>query len=487
MRSSTLSTARRCCATPPRWRRGAATTSSARCSSASRAASTAMSPPCATPSSRSARDRTTPSPRRSRTSPAVSGTASPRAAARSASGSTAGPARAERTRRSWGRVRQDRRGDRVVVGGMEHVPGAVQDEQAGARDLARERLAVAEREQRVGAAVDDERRDDDGAEAVAPRRAAVEQRMVLRVRGAARAGDVALDERADARLVERAVRGERADVGDDVVDDRARVRPVDGAAGEERGVVLGDRRQVAARARRRGAQEHERRDALGMVEGEELRQGAPHRAADDVGARDAVAVEDARGVGDEVGAPVVRAPRRADGRAAGVAVVVADDEAAAGGERGAERLVPPEHRGAAPHDQQHRRVAGSAEGLGAQLDAADVDHPLRHGASLGSFRFRLARSHPDFVDVPSFDDPHGIAVALAATVALLALGLLVWFVIWPLLALATELAVVATIAVAGAVARVFFGRPWVIEAVGAGTERRWQVRDMAAGGTASYE
>jgi hypothetical protein len=63
----------------------------------------------------------------------------------------------------------------------------------------------------------------------------------------------------------------------------------------------------------------------------------------------------------------------------------------------------------------------------------------------------------------------------------------VWFVIWPLLALATELAVVATIAVAGAVARVFFSRPWVIEAVGAGTERRWQVRGMAAGGTASYE
>src|SRR3954453_21704930 len=71
-------------------------------------------------------------------------------------------------------------------------------------------------------------------------------------------------------------------------------------------------------------------------------------------------------------------------------------------------------------------------------------------------------------------------MAVAALVALVVAGLLVWFVIWPLLALATELAVVATIAIAGLVGRVFFGRPWVIEAVGADTERRWQVRGMAA-------
>jgi len=73
-----------------------------------------------------------------------------------------------------------------------------------------------------------------------------------------------------------------------------------------------------------------------------------------------------------------------------------------------------------------------------------------------------------------------IAVAIAALVVLAIAGLLVWFVIWPLLAIATELAVVATIAIAGLVGRMFFGRPWVIEAVGAGGERRWQVRGMAA-------
>jgi hypothetical protein len=71
------------------------------------------------------------------------------------------------------------------------------------------------------------------------------------------------------------------------------------------------------------------------------------------------------------------------------------------------------------------------------------------------------------------------AVAVAALIAIVLAVVLVWFVIWPLLAIATELAVVATIAVAGLVGRVFFGRPWVIEAVGPGGERRWQVRGMA--------
>src|SRR4051794_36666367 len=97
------------------------------------------------------------------------------------------------------------------------------------------------------------------------------------------------------------------------------------------------------------------------------------------------------------------------------------------------------------------------------------------------------------LDVPGGGTHHGggggggldgigadFAVAIAALVALAIAGLLVWFVIWPLLALATELAVVATIAVAGLVGRVFFGRPWVIEAVDGPRERRWPVRGMAA-------
>jgi hypothetical protein len=96
------------------------------------------------------------------------------------------------------------------------------------------------------------------------------------------------------------------------------------------------------------------------------------------------------------------------------------------------------------------------------------------------------------LDVPGGGGHHGggggglgdigadFAVAIAALVALAIAGLLVWFVIWPLLALATELAAVATIAIAGLVGRVFFGRPWVIEAVDGHRERRWQVRGMAA-------
>src|SRR3954454_12062647 len=427
---------------------------------------------------------------------------------------------------------------------MEDVAGAVEDDQPRAGDLARERLAVSDREERVGGAVDDERRDGDRWEAVAPRRAPVDEGVVLRARPGARAGDVALDQRPDARLVERALAPERPDVGDDVLDDRARVGPVDVGAGKERGIGVGDRREVAARARRRRAQQHERSGAVRVVEDERLRERATHRRAAHVGARDPVAVEDARGVGDEVRAAVVRPARRAGGRAAGVAVVVAHDEAPARRERRTERIVPPQHRRAHAHDQQHRRVAGVAERLGAQLDPIPLDDPLAHvGADphdgrnssprVLSFASMLLSKRtvttPDGrrvevsvdwtrrpvrlphayrrrnwrkdaqdsltgLDVPGGGGGHhgggggggldGVgadcAVAIAALIALVIAGLLVWFVIWPLLAIATELAVVATIAAAGLVGRVFFGRPWVIEAVDAGGERRWQVRGMAA-------
>src|SRR3954471_17397682 len=426
---------------------------------------------------------------------------------------------------------------------MQYVAGAVEDDQPGAGDLARERLAVAEREQRVGGAGDDKRRHGDRWEAVAPRRAPVDEGVVLRARRAARAGDVALDQRPDARLVERPLAPERPDVGDDVLDDRARVGPVDVGAGKERGTGVGDRREVAARPRRRRAQQHERGGAVRVVEDEQLRERATHRRADHVGARDPVAVEDARGVGDEVRAAVVRPARRAGGRAAGVTVVIAHDEAPARRERRTERIVPPQHRRAHAHDQQHRRVAGVAERLGAQLDPIRLDDPLAHvGADphdgpnssprVLSFASMLLSKRtvttPDGrrVEVsvdwtrqpvrlphayrrrgwrkdaqdsltglggPGGGAPHGggggagldgigadFAVAITALIALVIAGLLVWFVIWPLLALATELAVVATIAIAGLVGRVFFGRPWVIEAVGADTERRWQVRGMAA-------
>ena len=114
---------------------------------------------------------------------------------------------------------------------------------------------------------------------------------------------------------------------------------------------------------------------------------------------------------------------------------------------------------------------------------------LPHAYRLGTGRKDAGDVASSALDMPSFGD-HGVGfadladdvlVTIVAVIVLIVGGLLVWFVIWPLLAIATELAVVATIAVAGLVGRLFFGRPWVIEAVSAGgTEHRWQVRGIAA-------
>jgi AAA domain len=88
------------------------------------------------------------------------------------------------------------------------------------------------------------------------------------------------------------------------------------------------------------------------------------------------ALEDADGVGDEVGARVWRPPRLVGGRTAGVTVVVADHEPPAPGQHPAKALLPPEHRPTDPHHEEDRRVGGIAEWLGAELNAVHLDHPL---------------------------------------------------------------------------------------------------------------
>ena len=138
-----------------------------------------------------------------------------------------------------------------------------------------------------------------------------------------------------------------------------------------------------------GADEDERPDAIGVRECEQLGEGPARRDADDVGGGDPVRVEDAAGVRHQVGAGVRRAPRLVGHRAAGVAVVVADDEAAALGQPPAEALLPPEHRRADAHHQEDGRVARIAERLRAELDAVRLDHPLHryqpaYGASFAS-------------------------------------------------------------------------------------------------------
>jgi hypothetical protein len=94
--------------------------------------------------------------------------------------------------------------------------------------------------------------------------------------------------------------------------------------------------------------------------------------------RDAVGVEHAGGVRDQVGAGVSGTPGLVGHRAAGVAVVVPDHETPAAGEHPAEALLPPEHRAAEAHDEEDRRIGRIAERLRAELDTAHVDHPFGH-------------------------------------------------------------------------------------------------------------
>ena len=100
-----------------------------------------------------------------------------------------------------------------------------------------------------------------------------------------------------------------------------------------------------------------------MVERDQLRDAPAQRQADEVGALEPEAVEQADGVGGQV-AHRVRLVR--DERA-GAAEVVADDEPAGVRQPPAERLVPVEHRAVRPVGEHDRGVAGGPERLGVEV------------------------------------------------------------------------------------------------------------------------
>ena len=92
--------------------------------------------------------------------------------------------------------------------------------------------------------------------------------------------------------------------------------------------------------------------------------------------RDAVGVEHAGGVGDQVGAGVRGVAGLVGHRSAGVAVVVADHEPPSAASI---RQKPSSHQSIdppMPMIEQDRRVGRVAERLRAQLDAVRFDHPL---------------------------------------------------------------------------------------------------------------
>jgi hypothetical protein len=215
--------------------------------------------------------------------------------------------------------------------------------------------------------------------------------MVLGSRDVARPLDLAADEPAGAGLVERPVGpGEDPEVVDEVFAHRAGLRPVHLSRAHEASELLAGRREAPVATRgERGADQDERDDAIGVVQRQQLRERAARRDTDQVGAGDPVAVEYAESVGEKVVSRVPGASRLIGDRTTGVAVVVADHEPSVPGEHPAKALLPPEHRSPDAHDEQDRRVARIAEGLGADLGAIRIDHALGQGASSFARRRRL--------------------------------------------------------------------------------------------------
>ena len=184
-------------------------------------------------------------------------------------------------------------------------------------------------------------------------------------------------------LIERPLTsGEETGVADEVFDDRVAARPVDLCLRGEAAELRGRRREPAVAGRGgRAADEHQREDAIGEVQCQELREGSTSRHAHHVRRREAVGIEHPGGIGHQVGSAVAGVPRFVGSRPARIAVVIADHEPPAVGEPLTEALLPPQHRGAETHHEKRRRIGRLTEGLRAQLHAVRLDHALGHIAS----------------------------------------------------------------------------------------------------------
>jgi hypothetical protein len=77
----------------------------------------------------------------------------------------------------------------------------------------------------------------------------------------------------------------------------------------------------------------------------------------------------------------------------------------------------------------------------------------------------------DGLDLPIPDEFPGFLIVLAVIVVLL----LAWFFVLPIAVFALDLLLLLLLAAAGVAARVFFRRPWIVEATTEGEVRRWPV------------
>jgi hypothetical protein len=109
-----------------------------------------------------------------------------------------------------------------------------------------------------------------------------------------------------------------------------------------------------------------------------------------MGARDREGIENAGGVGNQVGTAISRVTPLVGDRTPGVAVVVADNEPTTVRKQLTETLLPPHHRRPDAHDEQDRRMGRVAKNLGAQPGAVCLDHLLGHLASTHA-RWRVRR------------------------------------------------------------------------------------------------
>ena len=260
------------------------------------------------------------------------------------------------------------------------VTGARSDQQLGVRDLARQRLAVREREQRVVRAVDHEGRRGDVGEPVPARRA-----------GSTRYGLVVPARRStDQARVRRAITRWRTSSYPSRWNGRSSsVRWATTASrSSQSGSPPAPRRTHGGR--RHAGQPAEpgvlltsvrRRHPLRVVDRQELRRPVPHRTPRARGPAEAFGVDDREHVGHPVGHPVPRLPHRPRRRAALVAGVVAEHP-----------MAPPEplHQTVRPRDQraagtvhEHQRLPGAADVDAQAHTDGDVDHPLRHRRSRG--------------------------------------------------------------------------------------------------------
>jgi hypothetical protein len=141
-----------------------------------------------------------------------------------------------------------------------------------------------------------------------------------------------------------------------------------------------------------------------VVERRELRDRASRRHADEVRAGESERLDHADRVVDHVGRRVARMPGLVRDRPAGVAMVVADDEAPTGREPVAELVLPEVQRRARAHDQQDRRVGLGPERLYAQIYAVHAHDPRTLGAA-GTHRSTARRGVPTIDRMAALPEP----------------------------------------------------------------------------------